>query len=119
MAADESVLFCGVTLGSRLARLMEELSPSARRYVGGEPFLSIREVAGKTIIGRPVQSGLPVSELEDFGRNVRSILRKLFPDERLPESEVRIFIVAASPSEAAVAEDEEAPAEDNEDLPTP
>ncbi len=118
MAADEHVLFCGVTLGSRLARLIEELSPSARRYVSGEPFLSLREVAGKSIIGRPVMPGLPVSELEDFGRNVRSILRKLFPEERLPEGDVRIYIVTTNPAAVPALEDEPAAAED-EDLPLP
>jgi len=99
MADDDYVLFCGVTLGSRLARLMEELGPSTKRYVGGEPFLSIREVSGKKVIGRPVQSGLPVVELEDFGRNVRSILRKIFPEERLPEGDVRIYVVPAKAPE--------------------
>lgn len=95
MAADEYVLFCGVTVGSRLTRLMEELGPSAKRYVSGDPFLTIRDVDGKKVIGRAVGGGLPVVELEDFGRNVRSILRKIFPEERLPESDVRLYVVSA------------------------
>ena len=108
MSVDDYVLFCGVTVGSRLARLLEELSPSASRYVGGEPFLTMRKVSGKKVLGRAVQAGLPVVELEDFGRNVRSILRKIFPEERLPESDVRLFVVTREPGEDEI-EPEPAP----------
>ena len=94
MSLEDHVLFCGVTVGSRLSRLLEELGPSARSYVGGEPFLSMREINGKQVLGRPVQAGLPVAELEDFARNVRSILRKIFPEERLPESDVRLYVTS-------------------------
>jgi len=53
----------------------------------------MRDVGEKKVLGRPVEPGLPVVDLEDFGRNVRSILRKVFPEERLPESDVRIYVV--------------------------
>jgi hypothetical protein len=112
MAAEDFVLFCGVTIGSRLSRLLEELGPSARRYVSGEPFLAMREVGGKKVLGRPVQGGVPVVELEDFGRNVRSILRKIFPEERLPESDVRLFIVHKDAEPAVPEAREEAEAEE-------
>lgn len=109
MASEDYVLFCGVTVASRLARLLDELGPSARRYVSGEPFLSTREVDGKQVLGRAVRAGLPVVELEDFGRNVRSILRKVFPEERLAENDVRLFAVSSTepppPAEVPVEED--------------
>lgn len=91
---EDFVLFCGVPVGSRISRLLAELGPANRRYISGEPFLSTRNVGEKQVLGRPVEPGLPIVELEDFGRNVRSILRKVFPEERLPESDVRLYVVA-------------------------
>lgn len=91
---EDFVLFCGVPVGSRISRLLTEIGPANRRYIGGEPFLSIRYVGEKKVLGRPVDSGLPIVDLEDFGRNVRSILRKVFPEERLPESDVRLYVVS-------------------------
>ncbi len=91
---EEFVLFCGVPVGSRISRLLNDLSPTSRRYISGEPFLSIRDVGEKQVLGRTVDPGLPIVDLEDFGRNVRSILRKVFPEERLPESDVRLYVVA-------------------------
>ncbi len=91
--ADDYILFCGVPVGSRIARLLGELGPANRRYISGDPFLSIRLAGEKKVLGRPVDSGLPVVDLEDFGRNVRSILRKVFPEERLPENDVRLYVM--------------------------
>jgi hypothetical protein len=91
--AEDYVLFCGVPVGSRISRLLGELGSANRRYISGEPFLSMRNVGEKQVLGRPVDSGLPVVDLEDFGRNVRSILRKVFPEERLPENDVRLYVV--------------------------
>lgn len=99
MNVSDFVLFCGVPVGSRISRLLSELGPANRRYISGEPFLTMRSVGDKgeknekKVLGRPVDAGLPVVDLEDFGRNVRSILRKVFPEERLPESDVRLYIV--------------------------
>jgi hypothetical protein len=91
--SEEFVLFCGVSVGSRISRLLSELTPTNRRYVSGEPFLSIREMGAKQVLGRTIETGLPVVELEDFSRNVRSILRKVFPEERIGETDVRLYIV--------------------------
>lgn len=91
---EDFVLFCGIPVGSRISRLLSELGPANRRYINGEPFLSMRSVGEKQVLGRPVDAGLPVVDLEDFGRNVRSILRKVFPEERLPESDVRLYVVS-------------------------
>lgn len=95
--SSEFVLFCGVPVGSRISRLLNELSPTSKRYISGEPFLSIRDMGEKQVLGRTVEAGLPVVDLEDFGRNVRSILRKVFPEERLPENDVRLYVVAREP----------------------
>ena len=91
--SEDYVLFCGIPVGSRISRLLNDLSPTSRRYISGEPFLCIRDVGEKQVLGRTVGPGLPIVDLEDFGRNVRSILRKVFPEERLPESDVRLYVV--------------------------
>lgn len=101
--SEEYILFCGVPVGSRISRLLGELGPANRRYISGEPFLSIRKVdEEKKVLGRQVNSGLPVIELEDFGRNVRSILRKVFPEERLPEGDVRLYVVPKNAEEEEI-----------------
>ena len=95
--SEDFVLFCGVPVGSRIKRLLSDLSPTARRYISGEPFLTLRDVGEKQVLGRAIDTGLPIIDLEDFGRNVRSILRKVFPEERLPENDVRLYVVARDP----------------------
>jgi hypothetical protein len=102
---EDFVLFCGVPVGSRISRLLAELGPANRRYISGEPFLSMRNVGEKQVLGRPVDAGLPIVELEDFGRNVRSILRKVFPEERLPESDVRLYVVTRTAPDVAIEPD--------------
>ncbi len=108
MKTEDYILFCGVPVGSRISRLLSELGPANKRYISGEPFLMIRTWGEKKVLGRAVNSGLPVVDLEDFGRNVRSILRKVFPEERLPENDVRIYVLPRheEPSEDVEAETE-------------
>ena len=48
--SEEFVLFCGVSVVSRISRLLSELTPTNRRYVSGEPFLSIREMGAKQVL---------------------------------------------------------------------
>ena len=99
---EDYVLFCGVPVGSRISRLLSELGPANKRYISGEPFLSMRSIGEKQELGRPGDAGLPVVDLEDFGRNVRSILRKVFPEERLPESDVRLYVVSKNAEEETI-----------------
>jgi hypothetical protein len=102
MGAEDFVLFCGVPVGSRINRLLAEVGPANKRYISGEPFLSLRALGEKQVLGRVIESGLPIVELEDFGRNVRSILRKVFPEERLPESDVRLYVLPRNAPEPAI-----------------
>lgn len=90
-------LFFGCKIDSKLRDALSQAKPSERRYfegTGGSEFLTICDFGEEEKwIGKVLQGGINVTEVEDIQRNVVSILRRISTDIRLPASSVKIFAI--------------------------
>jgi hypothetical protein len=87
-------LFFGCKIDSKLRDALSQAKPSERRYFEGTEFLSICDFGeDEHWIGKIIEGGLNVTEVDDIQRNVVSILRRISSDIRVPPSSVKIFAV--------------------------
>ena len=90
-------LFFGCKVDSKMREALAQAKPGDRRYFeDGSDFLCICKVGEEERwIGKIIQGGLNVTEVEDIQRNVVSILRRIASDIRISPSAVKIFVVDA------------------------
>lgn len=90
-------LFVGCKIDSKLRDAMSQAKPSERRYfesTSGSEFLTICDFGeDEKWIGKVLDGGINVTEVEDIQRNVVSILRRISADIRIPASSVKIFAI--------------------------
>jgi hypothetical protein len=100
-----SQLFFGCKIDSKLREALAQAKPGDRRYFEDPEsgFLRICTFDEERWIGRVVNSGLTVNDVEDIQRNVISILRRIAPDVRHSPSAVKIFPVNTSDAAAVDA----------------
>ncbi len=95
-------IFVGFKLATSLRRQVEALTGSDSKYVSDRDspdFLSLCRMADKLYVGKLVRERLTTDRVDDVRRNVLSIMRRLFPEERLPEK--LEILVSLSPSVGA------------------
>jgi hypothetical protein len=100
------LLFFGCKIDSKLREALAQAKPGERRYFEDpeSPFLRICTMEEDRWIGKIVDGGVNVTEVEDIQRNVVSILRRIAPGIRPAASTVKIFSVdpdSAGPPEKA------------------
>jgi len=57
-------------------------------------------------IGKVIKPGPAVTEVDDIQRNILSILRRVAPNARIPQSAVKIFVLQGANLAHAVIDDE-------------
>ena len=107
-------LFFGCKIDSKLRDALSQAKPSERRYFEGTEFLTICAFGDdEQWIGKILEGGLSVTEVDDIQRNVVSILRRIASDIRIPASSVKIFVVgqerAAERSDASTPRESRGP----------
>lgn len=112
MKLDKSCsLFFATRLDSKLREGFALSKPGDKKYFDGssEEFLRILEVAEEKWVGKVIPGGLAVTEVEDIGRNVLSILRRVAPNARIPQSHLKIFVLqgATATTTPGIIDDEE------------
>ncbi len=85
---DRCPLFVGFRLDGTLKRELQSYTGAGRHYVSEEEttFLTICRLGDQDYIGKVVEDRLSTDRVEDVRRNVLSILRRLCPEARLPET---------------------------------
>ncbi|NIM01632.1 MAG: hypothetical protein GTN89_12520 [Acidobacteria bacterium] len=86
--SDRNKLFIGLKLDTGLRRQLEAVSGPDRKYVSGEDpaFLRIVSLGDDLYVGKVVEDRLTTDRVDDVRRNVVSILHRLCPDTRIPET---------------------------------
>lgn len=107
-------LFFGCKIDSKLRDALNQAKPSERRYFEGTEFLTICDFGDdEQWIGKVIEGGLNVTEVDDIQRNVVSILRRIATEVRIPPSSVKIFVVEqereAERSEASTTRESRGP----------
>jgi hypothetical protein len=89
------LLFFGCKIDSKLREALAQAKPGDRRYFDDpeSPFLRICTMDEDRWIGKVVDGGVSVTEVEDIQRNVVSILRRIAPGIRQAASTVKIFSI--------------------------
>jgi hypothetical protein len=87
-------LFVGMKISKQLQSGLDSPAPGTDRYFKEDntDYLQIVSVGEDKLIGRFLRDGLPVHELENIGRNIRSIVSLITRGQRLEEDSVRIYI---------------------------
>ena len=111
------LLFFGCKIDSKLREALAQARPGERRYFDDpdSPFLRICTVEEERWIGKLVDPGVSVTEVEDIQRNVVSILRRIAPGVRQAASGVKIFSV--DPESAATVPEKLETSSDSPDSP--
>ena len=86
--SDRNKLFVGIKLDTTLRRQLESVSGPDRRYISGEDpsFLRIVSLGDDLFVGRVIEERLTTDRVDDVRRNVLSILHRLCPETRIPET---------------------------------
>jgi hypothetical protein len=81
-------IFIGFKLDSGLRRQLETLGAADQKYVSKKDstFLRICRVDGKPYVGKLIHERLTTDRVEDIQRNIASILQRVCPDIRLPQT---------------------------------
>jgi hypothetical protein len=90
----EKRLFVGMKVSKQLQSGLDSPAPGTDHYFkeGNGDFLHIVHVGEQKLIGRFLKDGFPISDLDNVGRNVRSIVRLITRGQRLDEDSVQIYV---------------------------
>src|ERR1700748_579281 len=121
MKLDKSTsLFFATKIDSKLREGLALSKPGDKKYFDGssEEFLRVMEIGDEKDkerwIGKVIKPGPAVTEVDDIQRNVLSILRRVAPNARIPQSAVKIFVLQGTAVGAQVIDDE--PEGDDEEI---
>ena len=86
-------LFVGVQITSALRSHLDAVNSAHEFYFrDGDPrYLQTTTIGGERFIGKHVEQGIPVAQMQDVASHVRSVLLKICPRYRLAERGVRVF----------------------------
>ncbi len=105
-------LFFATKIDSRLREGLALSKPGDKKYFDGssEDFLRVLEIGDEKDkerwIGKVIKPGPAVTEVDDIQRNILSILRRVAPNAKIPQSAVKIFVLQGATASAAVIDDE-------------
>jgi len=89
-------LFVGIKISPKLQRELDNCPRVAERYFkeNNPESLEIVTLGEEKLIGRFLQDGFPVNDIDNVSRNVRSIVTLITQGYRLAEDSIRIYAVA-------------------------
>ena len=105
-------LFFATKIDSKLREGLALSKPGDKKYFDGssEDFLRVLEIGDEKDkerwIGKVIKPGPAVTEVDDIQRNILSILRRVAPNARIPQSAVKIFVLQGANVLNAVIDDE-------------
>lgn len=93
MAESDKRIFVGIKISPKLQAHLDGPAPGTERYFkqnDGE-YLEIVTLGEDKIIGRFLRNGFPIGDIDDIGRNVRSIVKLITRGENIGDDAVRIY----------------------------
>jgi hypothetical protein len=113
MKLDKSCqLFFATKIDSKLREGLALSKPGDKKYFDGssDDFLRVLEIGDEKDkerwVGKVIKPGPAVTEVDDIQRNILSILRRVAPNARIPQSAVKIFVLQGSHTADVVIDDE-------------
>jgi hypothetical protein len=89
----ENHIIIGAKVTEKIQEHLDKCLPAHHFYFKDDnpDFLQIVRVEGERVIGKKVEPGIPVNSLKDNADNVMSILKKICPEYKWSESDVKVF----------------------------
>ena len=86
-------LFVGIKISANLQAGLDNCARGTEHYlkVDKPEALQIVTLGAEKLIGRFLQDGFPVGDIDDVSRNVRSIVQLVAPRYRVPDNSVQIY----------------------------
>jgi hypothetical protein len=94
MLETDKRLFVGIKISKQLQNGLDSPAPGTAHYLKEDntEYLHIVNLGEEKLIGRFLKDGFPLGDLDNVGRNVRSIVRLITRGQRLDEDSVHIYI---------------------------
>jgi hypothetical protein len=105
-------LFFATKIDSKLREGLALSKPGDKKYFDGssEEFLRVLEIGDEKDkerwVGKVIKPGPAVTEVDDIQRNILSILRRVAPNARIPQSAVKIFVLQGANVTSQIIDDE-------------
>jgi hypothetical protein len=93
-------LFVGVKISAKLQREMDNCARGNERYFKEDKpeSLQIITLGEDRLLGRFLQDGFPVNDIDNISRNVRSVVGVITAGYRLAEDSIRIYTDSRVPT---------------------
>ena len=90
----EQYLIIGVKINARLQESLDQCLPTHHIYFQEKnpEYLQIFSLDGERILGKMLKPGANMDLLQDYVKNIKSIVKKICPQFSLPESEIKVFV---------------------------
>ena len=89
----ENHLIIGAKITDKVQEQLDQCLPAYQYYFkeNNPEYLQVIRVEGERVIGKKLAPGVPVSQINDYALNVRSILKKICPDYPWSDSDIKVF----------------------------
>ncbi len=86
-------LFVGIKISAKLQRELDNCARGTERYFKEDKpeSLQIVTLGGDQLIGRFLRDGVPVSDIDNVSRNVRSVVALIASGYRIAEDSIQIY----------------------------
>ncbi len=93
MVEVDKQLFIGIKISPKLQSELDNCAPGTEHYFKEDKpeSLQIVSLGAEKLIGRFLQDGFPVSDIDNVSRNVCSIVKLITRGQRIAEDSVHIF----------------------------
>ncbi len=93
MVEVDKQLFIGIKISPKLQSELDNCAPGTEHYFKEDKpeSLQIVSLGSEKLIGRFLQDGFPVSDIDNVSRNVCSIVKLITRGQRIAEDSVHIF----------------------------
>ncbi|OGP97625.1 MAG: hypothetical protein A2W10_09365 [Deltaproteobacteria bacterium RBG_16_55_12] len=86
-------LFVGVKISTKLQNELDHCARDTERYFKEDKveYLQVVTLGEERLIGRFLQDGFPVNDIDNVSRNIRSIVQLVAPRYRVEDSSIQIY----------------------------
>lgn len=90
----EQFLIVGVKINAKLRESLDHCIPAHQVYFQEKnpDYLQIFNLDGEQVLGKMLKPGATMDLLQDYVKNIRSILKKICPQFSVSESEIKVYV---------------------------
>jgi len=89
----EQCLIIGVKINGKLQEALDHCMPAHQIYFQEKnpDYLQIYQLEGEQVLGKMVKPGLNLDSIQDYVKNIKSIIKKICPKINLSEADIKVY----------------------------